>query len=228
MAIAERAAGAKIASRAKMPCSPVVSRSCDQSIVAPLNPRVRWRILPPREGTADPSQSGRMSRALTPAQRAVLELVGSGLTTKGIAARLAMSPATVETHVRAAMERLEARTRLQAASVAQLGVGSLAREGEPMVLLLKSDEHRLLRLIAAGASMSEVAASMHVSRRTCARRLAAAKTKLGVQTTVEAALRTARDHAYSLLAGVWVGLQAAADALDIVEGPVAFVYMMPF
>ncbi len=169
-----------------------------------------------------------MSRALTPAQRTVIELVGYGLTTKGVAARLAMSPATVETHVRAAMERLEARTRLQAAACAQLGVESRAREGDAMVLLLQSDEHRLLRLMAAGATMSEAAASMHVSRRTCARRLAAAKTKLGSLTTAEAVLRAMRDRAYSVLAGVCVGLQAAADALDIVDGPVALICTVAF
>ena len=166
--------------------------------------------------------------ALTPAQRAVLELVGDGLTTKGIAVRLAMSPATVESHVRAAMERLEARTRLQAAACTKLSVESRAREGEALLLPLESDEHRLLRLIAAGATMREAAASMHVSRRTCARRLAAAKVKLGAQTTAEAVLGAVRDRAYSLLPGVWVGLRAAADALDIMDGPAALVRTMPF
>ena len=169
-----------------------------------------------------------MSLALTPAQRAVLELVGDGLTTKGIAVRLAMSPATVESHVRAAMERLEARTRLQAAACTKLSMESRAREGEALLLALESDEHRLLRLIAAGATMREAAASMHVSRRTCARRLAAAKAKLGAQTTAEAVLGAVRDRAYSLLPGVWVGLRAAADALDIMDGPAALVRTMPF
>lgn len=169
-----------------------------------------------------------MSLALTPAQRAVLGLVGDGLTTKGIAVRLAMSPATVESHVRAAMERLEARTRLQAAAWMKLSVESGAREGEALLLPLELDEHRLLCLIAAGATMREAAASMHLSRRTCARRLAAAKMKLGAQTTAEAVLVAVRDRAYSLLAGLWVGLQAAADVLDIMDGPAALVRTMPF
>jgi DNA-binding NarL/FixJ family response regulator len=169
-----------------------------------------------------------MSRALTPAQRVVLELVGDGLSTTGIAARLAMSPATVETHVRAAMERLEARTRLQAAACAHHSGESRAREGEAMVLLLQSDEHHLLRLMAAGSTMREAAASMHISSRTCARRLAAAKAKLGTQTTAEAVLRAVRDRAYPLLAGVWVELQAAADALDIVDAPLALGCALPF
>jgi DNA-binding CsgD family transcriptional regulator len=168
-----------------------------------------------------------MSRALTAAQRAVLELVAEGLTTKEIAARLAMSPATVETHVRGAMERLEARTRLQAAAFARLAVESRTLEGNAVALRLQPDEHRLLRLIAAGATMREAAVSLHISRRTCARRLAAAKAKLGTQSTAEAVLEAVRDRAHSLLAGVWFGLQAVADALDIVDGPLALVWNVP-
>jgi DNA-binding CsgD family transcriptional regulator len=170
-----------------------------------------------------------MSPALTPAQCAVLELVASGLTTKEIAARLAMSPPTVETHIRSAMERLGTRTRLQAAASAWIAGESKTGVGEDrMGVLLEADEHRLLHLMAAGATLSEVSTSMHVSRRTCTRRLAAIKAKLGAQTTAEAVLRVARDHAYSLLGTVWVGLQGTADALDIVDGPVALLCIAPF
>jgi DNA-binding CsgD family transcriptional regulator len=97
-----------------------------------------------------------------------------------------------------------------------------------MGVLLEADEHRLLHLMAAGATLSEVSTSMHISRRTCTRRLAAIKAKLGTQTTAEAVLRAARDHAYSLLGTVWVGLQVTADALDIVDGPVALLCIAPF
>jgi DNA-binding NarL/FixJ family response regulator len=170
-----------------------------------------------------------MSLALTPAQSAVLELVGNGLTTNEIAARLAKSPTTVQTHVRAAMERLGTRTRLQAAVCAQVAVESEVCEGNGMpVLLLQSDDRRLLRLIATGMTLCEASASLHMSRRTCTRRLAAIREKLGAQTTAEAVLRAIRDHACSLLAGVWVGLQEAADALDIVDGSVALVCTAPF
>jgi DNA-binding NarL/FixJ family response regulator len=176
----------------------------------------------------DQSQDERMSRALTPAQSAVLELVGSGLTTKKIAARLAMSPATVETHVRAAIERLGTRTRLQAAA-RRLAVESKAGEREDaMAVVLQSDEHRLLQLLAAGATLTEASASMHISRRTCTRRLAVIKVKLGTQTTTEAVLHAVRDHASSLLAGVWIGLQTTADTLDVMDGLVALVCTAPF
>ena len=75
--------------------------------------------------------------------------------------------------------------------------------------------------------MSEAAAALNVSRRTCVRRLAAAKVKLGALTTAEAVLRAVRDHGYSPLAGVWVRLQAT-DAVDIVDGSVALVCTLPF
>jgi DNA-binding NarL/FixJ family response regulator len=170
-----------------------------------------------------------MSPALTPAQSAVLELVGGGLTTKEIAAWLAMSPPTVETHVRAAMERLGSRTRLQAAASAWIAGESKAGVREDRTgVLLAPDEHRLLRLMAAGATLSEVSTSMHISRRTCTRRLAAIKTKLGIQTTAEAVLCAARDHACSLLGTLWLALQGTADALDIVDGPVALLGIAPF
>jgi DNA-binding NarL/FixJ family response regulator len=133
------------------------------------------------------SQTERASWALTPAQHAVLELVARGLTTKAIAARLRMSPATVETHIRGAMERLGARTRLQAAAVAGLGA-DLRTHADDATLLLESDELRLLRLIATGATVRDAAVSLHVSRRTCGRRLAAAKAKLRTRTTAQAVL----------------------------------------
>jgi DNA-binding CsgD family transcriptional regulator len=74
-----------------------------------------------------------MSQRLTAAQRAVLELVGCGLTTKQIAARLAIRPATVESHIRAAMDRLDARTRLHArvgVSVEHRGLHTRAEDAQ--------------------------------------------------------------------------------------------------
>jgi DNA-binding NarL/FixJ family response regulator len=125
-----------------------------------------------------------------------------------------MSPATVETHMRGAMERLGARTRLQAAAVAGLGA-DLRTHADGATLLLESDEERLLRLMATGATAREAAVSLHVSRRTCARRLAAARSKLGIATTVEAVLLACID--------------ASSDAVDLLAGPLGFVaWPLPF
>jgi predicted DNA-binding protein (UPF0251 family) len=118
------------------------------------------------------------------------------------------------------MDRLDARTRLHAAAQAQLTLesptGARAESGGS----LQTEEHDLLRLMATGANMREAAAAMHVSPRTGARRLAAAKVKLGALTTAEAILCTVRDQTYSL--------EAVADVLESVDGPLGFVFLVPF
>jgi DNA-binding CsgD family transcriptional regulator len=179
-------------------------------------------------GLAYPAQDQveRGGLGLTPAQSAVLELVRQGLTTARIAVQLRMSPATVEAHVRAAMERLGARTRLQAAAIVPIGIAPRADvAGSP---LLDADEHRLLRLLAAGATLHEAALSLHISRRTCARRLASAKAKLGTRTTVEAVLHAARGHVPKVLVAIIVLADALADALDFIDSPLGFVGIVPF
>jgi DNA-binding CsgD family transcriptional regulator len=52
---------------------------------------------------------------LTERETAVLELVGEGLTSNEIADRLGIARPTVESHIGAAMRKLGARTRRQAA-----------------------------------------------------------------------------------------------------------------
>lgn len=53
-------------------------------------------------------------RVLTDRQREILDLLSEGLSGDEVAARLALSPETVKTHVRAAMERLGAQNRTHA------------------------------------------------------------------------------------------------------------------
>ena len=52
--------------------------------------------------------------------------------------------------------------------------------------ILDSDAAELLRLLASGLSLGEAAATLHLSRRTADRRLAAARRQLRVETTAEA------------------------------------------
>ncbi len=68
--------------------------------------------------------------ALTPREREILELLAEGLRVKEIAERLTLSPATVHTHVRNAIAKLEVDTRTEAVALAvrfsYLGAGGKA------------------------------------------------------------------------------------------------------
>ena len=55
---------------------------------------------------------------LSPREREVLDLLAKGLNGEEVAARLVLSPETVRTHVRNAMEKLEANTRVHAVAIA--------------------------------------------------------------------------------------------------------------
>jgi DNA-binding NarL/FixJ family response regulator len=55
---------------------------------------------------------------LSPREREVLDLLAKGLNGEEVAVRLVLSPETVRTHVRNAMEKLEANTRVHAVAIA--------------------------------------------------------------------------------------------------------------
>jgi len=67
---------------------------------------------------------------LSPRERQILELLAEGLRVKEIAERLSLSPATVHTHVRNAIAKLEVDTRTEAVALAvkfsYLGAGGTA------------------------------------------------------------------------------------------------------
>lgn len=66
------------------------------------------------------------------------------------------------------------------------------RTGEPDIPALTAEERELLGLLAHGLTLGAAAQQLHVSRRTADRRLAAARAKLGVATTAEAVVASAR------------------------------------
>jgi DNA-binding CsgD family transcriptional regulator len=70
---------------------------------------------PPR---STPAADGRLSRGPTARERQILGMLASGDTDVQIAAKLELSPATVQTHVRNAKAKLGARTRSQAVAMA--------------------------------------------------------------------------------------------------------------
>ena len=68
-------------------------------------------------------QTGRRTGLLTAREREMLSLLARGMTGEAIAEHLFLSPETVRTHIRNAMEKLEASTRIHAVAIA-------VREGE--------------------------------------------------------------------------------------------------
>ncbi|MGW7409102.1 response regulator [Streptomyces sp. NPDC054833] len=74
---------------------------------------------PVRESSADPA----VLESLTPREREVLSCLGEGLSNAGVAERLDMAEGTVKTHVSRLLAKLELRSRVQAAVLAQeLGI----------------------------------------------------------------------------------------------------------
>jgi DNA-binding NarL/FixJ family response regulator len=68
---------------------------------------------------------------LSPREREVLDLLAKGLNGEEVAVRLVLSPETVRTHVRNAMEKLEANTRVHAVAIAlRQGEIGEARQGD--------------------------------------------------------------------------------------------------
>jgi DNA-binding CsgD family transcriptional regulator len=62
--------------------------------------------------------AARHNATLTPREREVFALLAEGLTAMQIAERLVLSPLTVRTHIQNAKDRLGARTRMQALTIA--------------------------------------------------------------------------------------------------------------
>lgn len=98
---------------------------------APLLARTRRSLR--QAGLRSTAARGPRRGALTAREDEVLGLVAAGWTSAEIAARLAVSPATVESHVRSARRKLGSRTRATAVHVALLGTRD-RDETPPLVL----------------------------------------------------------------------------------------------
>jgi DNA-binding NarL/FixJ family response regulator len=75
-----------------------------------VDPRLRPVLLARRNTEKLPSLSNR--------EREVLDLLAQGLTGEGVAERLVLSSETIKTHIRNAMSKLEANTRVHAIAIA--------------------------------------------------------------------------------------------------------------
>jgi DNA-binding NarL/FixJ family response regulator len=111
-------------------------------------------------------------------EREVMELVAGGMSSTEIARHLGIGARTVDAHVRSALAKTGARTRIQAAA------NAVPTVGKP--LKLSSVEAQLLELLADGLSLTEAAGAAGVSRRTATRRVRDACVRLGVATTAAA------------------------------------------
>src|SRR5690606_4637834 len=93
-----------------------------EGIIAPAVTRrliAEFGAKPSRPVTADPA----VLDSLTRREREVLSCLGEGLSNADIAVRLQMAEATVKTHVSRLLGKLELRSRVQAAVLAQeLGI----------------------------------------------------------------------------------------------------------
>lgn len=75
-----------------------------------VDPRLRARLLSRQATQRLPS--------LSPREREIMDLLAQGLTGEQVAERLVLSPETVKTHIRNAMNKLEASTRVHAVAIA--------------------------------------------------------------------------------------------------------------
>jgi DNA-binding NarL/FixJ family response regulator len=75
-----------------------------------VDPRLRPQLLSRRATQGQPG--------LSPREREVMDLLAQGLTGEQVAERLVLSSETVKTHVRNAMAKLEAHTRVHAIAIA--------------------------------------------------------------------------------------------------------------
>jgi DNA-binding NarL/FixJ family response regulator len=124
-------------------------------------------------------------REVTTREREVLLLVAIGADSGEIGERLGISRATVDAHVRSAMAKLGARSRLQAAVL----VTGCAPDPAPAGIL-DPEQQRLVELLADGLTRDHVARALYLSRRSVDRRVAALRRALGVRSTAEAVLAT--------------------------------------
>jgi DNA-binding NarL/FixJ family response regulator len=90
-------------------------------VVGVSAPPNRHRLVDVRAGERAPSDDG--VERLTPREREVLDLMAVGLDNRGIAAKLGIQYSTVRGHVRSVIEKLGARSRLEAVARAyQVGL----------------------------------------------------------------------------------------------------------
>jgi DNA-binding NarL/FixJ family response regulator len=83
-----------------------------------IAPAITKRLIEQFARAAPPSTTSPQIASLTPREREVLTLVARGCSNREVAAELVLSEATVKTHVKRVLAKLEVRDRVQAVVVA--------------------------------------------------------------------------------------------------------------
>jgi DNA-binding NarL/FixJ family response regulator len=83
-----------------------------------IAPAITKRLIEQFARAAPPSTASPQIASLTPREREVLTLVARGCSNREVAAELVLSEATVKTHVKRVLAKLEVRDRVQAVVVA--------------------------------------------------------------------------------------------------------------
>jgi DNA-binding NarL/FixJ family response regulator len=126
---------------------------------------------------------------LTRREREVLQLLASGASTKAIASRLGLTPATARNHIHNIFAKLGVRSRLEAGI---LWLGSSApptpRPLVPPSSALTRREREVLRLLASGASTRAIASGLGISPATVRNHVHHILAKLGVHSRLEAVI----------------------------------------
>jgi DNA-binding CsgD family transcriptional regulator len=98
---------------------------------------------------------------LSTRQRQCLDRVGQGYTSKEIGRQLGLSPSTVDSHIRAALERLNMSDRAEAARFVNLG-RDLEVDKEPAVVATDPVPRSFFRLPPLGGSVNDLSTRRRV------------------------------------------------------------------
>ena len=140
-----------------------------------------WILAPYWCGVGVATEAPAMAkREITVREREVLMLVSAGVSSREIAARLAISPATVG--VARPLGDVQGRRPLagpRSAPARRCGGSSEVAAG------LEAEHRGLLELLATGLTREHAAQALFLSRRSVDRRLAALRRRVGVASTAE-------------------------------------------
>lgn len=122
---------------------------------------------------------------LSPREREVLTLLGTGLKTRAVAAILGLSPKTVSVHLTHVKNKLKARTVFEIGFKARLKLDTGAPAFDQRSCGLTKNEFRVFEILLTGASFKEICNKLCLAETTVERHLSNLRTKCGAKTTFQ-------------------------------------------